>query len=176
MSGLDRRAFLRRAALACGGLALCEPLAMLLGADRARAAETAGAGYGPLAPVADRTTGLPLLRLPAGFSYASSGWAGDPLPAGGATPPLPDGMGVVLEKKGRVWLLRNHEVRGSGASFGSPARTYDARAGGGTTTLVFDLERGRWEHAAVSLAGTSTNCAGRSEESRVGTGGRVAWC
>jgi uncharacterized protein len=157
---LARRAFLRRAAFACGGLAFGGPLATLLASDRARAAEAADAGYGPLAPVADRTTGLPLLRLPAGFSYVSSGWAGDPLPAGGPTPPLPDGMGIVLEKKGRVWLVRNHEVRGAGTSFGSPAQTYDARAGGGTTTLVFDLERGRWEHAAVSLAGTSTNCAG----------------
>src|SRR5262245_12017159 len=155
---LARRAFLRRAALACGGLAFGGPLATLLGSDSAHAA--VDTGYGPLAPVADRTTGLPLLRLPAGFSYASAGWAGDPLPDGGPTPPLPDGMGVVLEKKGRVWLVRNHEVRGSGTSFASPARTYDDRAGGGTTTLLFDLERSRWERAAVSLAGTSTNCAG----------------
>ena len=33
--------------------------------------------YGALAPVADRTTGLPLLQLPAGFSYSSFAWTGD---------------------------------------------------------------------------------------------------
>lgn len=158
LDDLARRAFLRRAALACGGLAVGGPLGALLGPRPARAA--ADAGYGPLAPVVDRTTGLPLLRLPAGFSYASFSWAGDPLPGGIATPPLPDGMGVVREKNGRVWLVRNHEVRGRGTSFGAPAITYDAAGGGGTTTLVFDLAHERWERASPSLAGTSTNCGG----------------
>src|SRR4029453_5961882 len=98
--------------------------------------------------------------LPAGFSYASFGWAGPVLPGGCAMPPLPDGMGVVRAQGDRVGLVRNHEIRGRGASFGPPAITYDAAAGGGTTTLVFDLERGRWIGASPSLAGTSTNCAG----------------
>ena len=33
--------------------------------------------FGPLAPVADQTTGLELLKLPKGFSYSSFGWTGD---------------------------------------------------------------------------------------------------
>lgn len=38
-----------------------------------------GTGYGPLQPVADEATGLPLLLLPPGFSYRSFGWAGEEL-------------------------------------------------------------------------------------------------
>ena len=32
--------------------------------------------YGPLFPKKDATTGLPLLKLPRGFRYASVGWTG----------------------------------------------------------------------------------------------------
>jgi secreted PhoX family phosphatase len=153
---LRRRDFLRRVLVACGGLALGRAQGGLVGAARA----APGVGYGPLASVADGTTGLRLLRLPAGFSYTSFGWAGDALPDGARTPPYADGMGVARTEAGRVWLVRNHEVRGRGTSFGAPEITYDAAAGGGTTTLTFDLGRGRWADARASLAGTSTNCAG----------------
>ena len=40
--------------------------------------------------------------------------------------------------------------------------TYDAAAGGGTTTLEFDTARGAWVGARASLAGTVRNCAGGS--------------
>ena len=55
-----RRRFLHSALLTAGGAALAGPLARL----HARNAEdTAQArGYGPLMPVADLTTGLPLLK------------------------------------------------------------------------------------------------------------------
>ena len=43
--------------------------------------------YGPLAPVADQSTGLPLLQLPRGFSYRSFGWSGDRMDDG---QPCPD--------------------------------------------------------------------------------------
>lgn len=33
--------------------------------------------YGPIAPVNDLSTGLPLLQLPHGFRYRSFGWRGD---------------------------------------------------------------------------------------------------
>ncbi len=155
---LARRDFLRRALVASGGLALSPSLGGLRGLLSAHAATEPG--YGPLAPVADATTGLPLLRLPARFSYTSFGWPGDLLAGGGRTPPDADGMGVVRAEPGRVWLVRNHEVRGRGASFGAPEITYDDSAPGGTTTLTFDLGRGRWADARASLAGTSTNCAG----------------
>ena len=38
--------------------------------------------YGELAPVADQSTGLPLLQLPPGFSYQSFSWSGDAMADG----------------------------------------------------------------------------------------------
>jgi hypothetical protein len=72
--------------------------------------------YGPIAPVADLSTGLPLLQLPAGFSYRSYGWTGDPMRDGRPTPSNHDGMAVVraarVSRDGRgteFVLVRNHE-------------------------------------------------------------------
>lgn len=70
--------------------------------------------YGPIAPAADLATGLPLLQLPAGFSYQSFGWTGDPMSDGRPTPGTHDGMAVVAggsavsRSRGQV-LVRNHE-------------------------------------------------------------------
>jgi len=153
-----RREFLRRTVLAGAGLLLGGPRGACFPTPAWPAATDAG--YGPLAAVPDRTTGLRLLHLPDGFSYASFGWAGDPLDGGGKTPPLADGMGVVRTEGSRVWLVRNHECRGAGPSIGGTVLTYDAGAPGGTTTLVFDTASEAWERASVSLAGTSANCAG----------------
>ncbi len=55
----------------------------------------AASPYGEIAPVADEATGLPLLALPAGFSYRSYGWTGDPMADGRPTPGSHDGMAVV---------------------------------------------------------------------------------
>ena len=38
--------------------------------------------YGPIAPVRDSSTGLPLLALPEGFEYRSYGWSGDTMTDG----------------------------------------------------------------------------------------------
>jgi len=72
--------------------------------------------YGPIAPVADLSTGLPLLQLPAGFSYRSYGWTGDVMHDGQPTPSNHDGMAVVAQRRvgpgGRsteLVLVRNHE-------------------------------------------------------------------
>jgi hypothetical protein len=137
--------------------------------------------YGPLAPVADRTTGLPLLQLPRGFSYQSFGWTGDRMDDGQACPGSHDGMAVVGTRdegrgrgKGRARgrgprrgaeyvLIRNHE-RGAGSLIVAPG-TYDsgdigggARAAGGTTTLTYG--DGEWGELEPSLGGTLVNCAG----------------
>ena len=125
--------------------------------------------YGPLAPVADRTTGLELLRLPQGFTYESHGWSGDPMGDGASTPPNHDGMAVVAMRDtpgGReLVLVRNHEralvtdplvVRGMAYDEAADAR--GRVPGGGTTTLFW--REGRWEGARASLAGTLVNCAG----------------
>ncbi|MGH9337425.1 MAG: alkaline phosphatase PhoX, partial [Vicinamibacteria bacterium] len=119
-----------------------------------------GMGYGPLAPVSDETSGLPLLQLPEGFRYRSYGWTGDPLDGAHSTPSRHDGMAVVATAGRQAILVRNHEVRDTTGSFGPPALTYDPAAGGGTSSLVFDTTSGKWLSSRVSLAGTSTNCAG----------------
>lgn len=155
-----RRRFLRHgAALGVAGLAL-SPLARML----AHAGEPLGApfsaGYGRLKPVRDLTTGLPLLRLPEGFSYRSFGWAGEPLADGTPTPPAHDGMGMVRVRGDRLTLIRNHEVVRADGAFGPSACQYDARCGGGTVTLEFDAAKGEPGAAHASLSGTLQNCAG----------------
>ena len=118
-------------------------------------------GYGPLQPVNDQTTGLPLLYLPNGFQYVSFGWAEDPLSGGLVTPGMHDGMAAFVGSENTVRLVRNHEMR-SGRAFASrPAYpVYDVNGGGGTTTLDFDIATGRVVEARVSLTGTAVNCAG----------------
>ncbi|MCL1633133.1 DUF839 domain-containing protein [Luteimonas sp. SX5] len=134
--------------------------------------------YGPLSPVADRTTGLPLLQLPRGFSYRSFGWTGDLMGNGQPCPDKHDGMAVVGFRRPRgdrfgrrgdrvrgteMVLIRNHE-RGGAAPIDAPAM-YDTGdigggqfAGGGTTTLGYGA-RG-WQTLEPSLGGTLVNCAG----------------
>ena len=74
---------------------------------------SAASPYGPIAPVNDLATGLPLLQLPPGFSYRSHGWTGDAMDDGAPTPGSHDGMAAVLSRRvGRgseLVLVRNHE-------------------------------------------------------------------
>ncbi len=128
--------------------------------------------YGPIAPVKDVSTGLPLLKLPAGFSYKSFGWRGDRMTDGKTCPGGHDGMGVVLSRKvGRsteLVLVRNHEIGSSSPSnFLDAPGVYDngataigasSKFGGGTTNLLF--RDGNWVSMTPSLGGTQTNCAG----------------
>ena len=73
----------------------------------------ANSPYGALAAVNDLATGLPLLQLPAGFSYKSYGWTGDLMADGRLTPSNHDGMAVVETRRvGRSMenvIVRNHE-------------------------------------------------------------------
>jgi len=134
--------------------------------------------YGTLAPVADQSTGLPLLQLPPGFSYSTFGWSGDPMADGQPCPDRHDGMAVMrnpgnaigVGRNGRgngrgpeLVLIRNHE-RGGAAPILAPGM-YDTGdigggrfAGGGTTTLAF--RDGEWLSVEASLGGTLVNCAG----------------
>jgi secreted PhoX family phosphatase len=154
----DRRSFLRGAAMA--GIAAATPFQALAGRDPGtNGKRRPSPDYGPLGPVKDETTGLPLLLLPAGFRYRSFGWTGDPLADGTATPPAHDGMAAFDAGGGRIRLVRNHEVGAGRDAFGS-APAYDPRAGGGTTNLEFDGERGALISSWASLSGTVRNCAG----------------
>lgn len=144
--------------------------------------------YGPISSRADETTGLQLLKLPDGFRYWSYSWTGDVLSDGAACPSLHDGMAVVDEwhrkedkdddgtdrrgndwdddrhgskrHSGRLVLVRNHEPALGAPFVNNPEITYANDGGGGTTNLIFDARRGRWEAAWSTLAGTVRNCAG----------------
>ena len=162
----DRRLFLSLSAAALGALPLQALACRSAGRPdplTPRASPAYAAGYGPLAPVDDETTGLPLLHLPAGFRYLSLGWTGDRLADGGTTPSLHDGMAAFAAEGSRIRLVRNHEVR----SHETPRLrafadrpVYDRNAGGGTTTIEFDTATGRVGDTWASLAGTAVNCAG----------------
>ena len=153
---------------------LANAQAMFLGAD-----DIAGdpylnevTGYGPL-----KTDPFGLFDLPEGFSYAIVDRAGDPMSDGLITPYKPDGMGCFAVDADRVALVRNHELKlpdmdysafGVGHAFAGKveaARIYDRKQDGlalpgGTTTLVYNLRTRRMETSHLSLAGTTTNCAG----------------
>ena len=150
---MDRRSFLKSAAATA---AAAVPFSALVARVEAKV-KPFGGGYGPLAPVADQTTGLPLLHLPQGFSYVSLGWTGDPMASGGTTPSSHDGMAAFRSAGNHVRLVRNHE-RGTGSPFSGAY--YDGGASGGTTTLIFDGERGELVETLDSLSGTIRNCAG----------------
>jgi uncharacterized protein len=150
---LTRRSFL----FTTGAAAFATPLDALRSRLEAGATAPTELGYGPLGPVTDATTGLPLLELPEGFRYLTFGWTGDPMDDGRRIPPLHDGMAAFAGENGRVVLVRNHEV-GPGAALRAP--TYDSQAGGGTTTTVFDPATETVVSTRVSLAGTIRNCAG----------------
>lgn len=155
---VDRRMFLHRALLA-GGASIALPLeAFVVRVARDGIDAVNGVGYGPIGPVKDESTGLPLLHLPEGFRYSTFGWTGDPLDGGMRAPGLHDGMAAFAGEGSRVRLVRNHEVT-TGPVF-QKERTYDPAAGGGTTTLEFDTATGTWVSARASLAGTVRNCAG----------------
>ena len=150
---MDRRSFLKTAATTAATIPLFSLGARVAAGER----RPWDATYGPLAPVVDETTGLPLLMLPQGFRYVSFGWMGDPMVGGGVTPTLHDGMAAYDGGAGLVRLVRNHEV-GRGTPFTS-AR-YDPAAGGGTTTVEFDTVAERPNGTWATLSGTIRNCAG----------------
>jgi len=159
---LDRRAFLigGAAAAAWAVRAWARPFEAF--AERGVRA----GGYGALAPVADETTGLPLLKLPPGFRYLSLGWAGDPMTDGRPTPPGHDGGAAFSGPGGGLVYLRNHELNlhpmiPLRRSFAPAEQTYDrGQAPGGVTAVHFDPRRGGAATTEPRLSGTIRNCAG----------------
>jgi len=165
--GLSRRSVLTRSAAGLG-IVLSGSLTGLFGAETDAAHGEPGqvngagaaqqAGYGPLVP-----DPAGLLALPAGFSYSIIARSGvTKLDTGEPTPSDPDGTASFVRKGGNGdVLVNNHEVSGS-EPFPVPhvaGFVYDDTAFGGTTTIEVD-NTGNRVREYVSLAGTSTNCAG----------------
>ena len=108
MAATNRRGFLKHGLVAAGGLGL----GVAAWSRFARNGEPPAAHHqlGPLYPVNDQSTGLPILKLPKGFRYHSFAWAGETLGDGYPSPESCDGMGVVANQNGIVTLIRNHEL------------------------------------------------------------------
>ncbi len=150
--------------------------AYLSGCAPANASAVVPSPYGPTAPVNDLATGLPLIELPAGFTYKSYGWRGDTMSDGLITPGAHDGMGIVQERRiGRsteIVLVRNHELSTSsnpaniiGASRANVAKYDTGITGtsyqtGGNTNLVF--RDGNWVRSFATFGGLNRPCAGGS--------------
>lgn len=172
----SRRGFIKSGIAATAAIAM--PL-QLLGTRGANAVQLPySPDYGPLLPVNDEVTGLPLLQLPSGFKYWSFGWTGDVMNDGVPTPSLHDGMAVCASDPSKLILVRNHEQGGTSGSFAPAKITYDPKCDGGTTNIVFAPSTRQWLGAWASISGTIRNCAGgptpwhswlTCEETSVGT-------
>lgn len=159
MGKMNRRAFLRRSTIAAaGGAVLAGPAAPLV-AYAERGGGPRVAGYGPLQPAVDKTTGEVLLNLPRGFKYRTIGEEGSIMTDGVATPVRHDGMAVFPGPNGSIRLVRNHEVLINTGAIGDVSKAYDAVASGGTTTLEARGIGGPVE-SWVSASGTTFNCSG----------------
>ena len=129
-------------------------------------------GYGPL--VQDPKG---ILNLPKGFSYKVISKMGSTMSDGFLVPGKADGMATFVGKKGKVILIRNHEMSPEHPEEGpfgknyellskiDQSMVYDYGAGkqpslGGTTTVIFNEDTQTVESEYLSLAGTIRNCAG----------------
>lgn len=161
---LDRRTFLRNAAVLGGGALLAPALQGLSACSRVSGPVPRALGYGPLVP----STHVPELWIPEGFTARKLSTTRAPsLVNPGLTVQYGmDGMAAFRAGDDTVRLVRNHEIRDPAASarlLGPGARAYDRKAGGGTMTLEVRQERdGSVElvREFASLSGTHTNCAG----------------
>ena len=129
-------------------------------------------GYGPLRP-----DPAGFFDLPEGFSYRVLSRFGETMADGFQVPDKFDGMGCIALGRGRLALVRNHELglgaENRGPTGGNPALEarlaalphFDkGRTGavlpGGTTTLILDARGQRVISQHLSLIGTAVNCAG----------------
>ncbi|MGH9839457.1 MAG: alkaline phosphatase PhoX [Blastocatellia bacterium] len=156
MNNMDRRSFLSATPFAVG-------LAMQALTSPALKSLNDKIGYGALRPTRSRNTGEELLALPGGFEYTAFGRTGAKMSDGHLTPRGHDGM-AAFDINGQLRLVRNHEINNGvpqdGAVFGDASSAYDAKAGGGTTTLIIDPKTREIVKDFASLNGTLQNCAG----------------
>lgn len=142
------------------------PLAKLVaGGGKARAQSQNG--FGALAPqqptnmasLPANLQSIAYMALPAAFEYKVVSYAGQIMRDGQPLPGAADGMAAFAIGRGRIALVRNHELSTSGTPVTVPGSTYDPQVRGGTTNLVVDNEGFLIEQYG-SLAGTERNCAG----------------
>ncbi len=157
MGHIDRRTFLRGAAVTAGATVLGGPF-------QGFAALAEGTSTTPsfrdLRAIPDLRDGKVRLWLPRDFQYRSFHDTETPvvLNDGTTLPGRHDGMAAFRGRDGNVILVRNHEVNGPGAAFG-PGTPYDPMARGGTTTIEV-TRTGEVVRAYTSLNGTQMNCSG----------------
>jgi hypothetical protein len=168
----DRRSFLRRAAAIGGGAIFAPSLSGLASWQSAAGATVRGrivgfgeGGYRAMV----RSRECPEFWIPDGFHCRRLSVTTQPSTVNPElTVPLAiDGMATFPLPNGNIRLIRNHEVTDN-ARRAQPIgiRPYDAKAGGGTSSLEVAV-RGEGDALEVellaeyvSLSGTHTNCAG----------------
>ena len=163
MSGISRRSVLRT-----GG-------AFIVASSLGRLWAQSPAVESALSPALDSVTGLPLLKLPKGFTYRSFSWSGDSMADGATTPVKHDGMASFPAEGNGVMLIRNHEEVIGTKIGGEEVPIYDDFTippgtegvpdgfpgfGGGVTAVSYTPDRPPVTTAL--LAGTAMNCAGGS--------------
>lgn len=174
METVDRRAFLRKSASVAGAVVATSSLSGLIACNDATVVAPDGTpslaraprGNGGYGPISMDPGGLPFL-IPAGFTLRQISKAGDPMVGSGSglVPNALDSMGAFQMANGNVRLIRNHEIR-DGASSSVPfgVKPWDAKAGGGGTSLEVSIDPATNEPTLldefVSISGTTVNCAG----------------
>ncbi|WP_127502407.1 alkaline phosphatase PhoX [Actinoplanes solisilvae] len=151
----------RRDVLAATGIGLVGGLVVpgaVVPAQASQAGRRPVDGWGPLKKAGKE------LALPAGFSYRTFGAAGSRMSDGLPTPAAHDGQAVFSEGRGRVRLIRNHEVDldlpGVTKKAIGRENAYDRAAPSGVTSSLYDLSQGRLLESFLVLNGTLSNCSG----------------
>jgi len=163
MRTINRRTFLK------GAVATAVVGGPFMGFVNRAWAVSAQPSFRDLRAIPDLRDGQVRLWLPEGFQYRSfhDTEFAVVLDDGTNLPGRHDGMGAFAGSNGDVVLVRNHELnnperpRGTfpvGQAFG-PGTPYDAKAEGGTTTVVVS-HTGEVVNAFTSLNGTMMNCSG----------------
>ncbi len=126
-------------------------------------------GFGDLVPDPNR-----LLDLPEGFSYKVISRLGNVMDDGMVVPGMADGMGCFDAGVDKVALVRNHELSHNQLRQGpfrakpdESFKAYDSMTKkpglplpGGTTTMIYDMAKGKVTAEWLSLSGTVRNCSG----------------
>jgi secreted PhoX family phosphatase len=165
---MDRRTFVRRAAVFGGAVAAIGPLEAFYARTAAAGARQVTTGYGPLVLKGD-------LFLPAEFNYQLISRQGVPMSDGQPTPGIFDGMAAYPGEAGTTILIRNHEnrERAGEQKVITGAFEYDQTTLAGNTKLEVRRTKAGTDPATgqqlyayevvrdfAILGGTSTNCAG----------------